>query len=120
MDEHAFHERRRYPRMKVAVPVELKQCSGSCPLRVTTTELSLCGFYIETMFTLPKGAELSIALWVDGRRLAAKGVVATHYPQVGNGIDITEMSSADRASLHKFCETQEPSSLLDGPFSSYP
>ena len=110
MNSHGFHERRRYPRMKIAVPVELKTDSASCPLRATTTELSLCGFYVETMFTLPLGTELSVVFWVDDQKLTAKGVVATHYPQVGNGVDIIEMSSADRVSLDHFCQKHDSSS----------
>lgn len=107
MNSSGFHERRRYPRMKIAVPVELTTSSASYPLRATTSELSLCGFYIETMFTLPLGTKLSVVFWAGGEKLTAKGVVATHYPQVGNGIDIVEMSSADRAHLHSFCQRQE-------------
>jgi len=113
MNPHGFHERRRYPRMKIAVAVELKPHSASCPLRATTTEVSLCGFYIETMFTLPLGTELSVVFWVDDQKLSAKGVVATHYPQVGNGIDIIEMSNVDRASLDQFCQKHDSSSQLD-------
>ena len=99
--------------MKIAVPVELQTTLASYPLRATTTELSLCGFYIETMFTLPKGTELSVVFWAGGQRLTAKGVVATHYPQVGNGIDIVEMSCADRATLRTFCQKHESSSQVE-------
>lgn len=113
MNPHGTHERRRYPRMKIAIPVELKTHVASCPVRATTTEVSLCGFYIETMFTMPIGTELSVLLWVDDQKLSAKGVVATHYPQVGNGIDLVEMSSADRAILHRLCRAHESSSVLD-------
>jgi len=106
----AFHERRRYPRIRIAIPVELQSSTAPYPLRTTTVELSLCGFYIETMFTLRMGTELSVIFWADGQKLTAKGVVATHYPQVGNGIDIVEMSSTDRAALRDFCQKQECSS----------
>src|SRR5579859_3481088 len=113
MNPPGFHERRRHPRMKIAVPVELKTPSASCPLRATTTELSLCGFYIETMFTLPRGTELSIVFWIDGEQLTADVFVATHYPRVGNGVDIVEMSSADRARLQSFCQKHAVSSPVD-------
>jgi hypothetical protein len=99
--------------MKIAIPVELKAHSASYPLRVTTTELSLCGFYIETMFTLPIGTELSVLLWVDNQKLTAKGIVATDYPQVGNGVDILEMSSVDRAILDRFCQKHDSSMKVD-------
>ena len=99
--------------MRIAIPVELKVHSAPYPLRVTTSELSLCGFYIETMFTLPTGTELSVLFWLDEQKLTAKGIVATHYPQVGNGIDIVEMSSGDRAALDHFCQRHDTSMTVD-------
>src|SRR5438270_4941774 len=44
-------ERRRYPRVKAQIPVELT-CIGAAPMRTSTDEISLCGCYIETMFTM--------------------------------------------------------------------
>jgi len=67
-----------------------------------TSEISLSGCYIETMFTLQKGTQLDVVLWVEGQKIPAKGVIATCYPQVGNGIDMTEITAADRAKLASF------------------
>ena len=47
----APQERRRYPRVKVKIPLELHLSTGS-PQRTSIEEISLCGCYIETMFTL--------------------------------------------------------------------
>ena len=94
-------ERRRYLRIKAKVPVELK-CSGIAPLRTATDEISLCGCYIESMFTMDVGTKMEIVFSLDGERIGAQAVVATKYSQVGNGIDFVEMSSEDRLRLSTF------------------
>ena len=52
-------ERRRYPRVKAKVPAELI-CSGKSQMRTATDEISLCGCYIETMFTMDVGTKLGL------------------------------------------------------------
>jgi c-di-GMP-binding flagellar brake protein YcgR len=94
-------ERRRYPRIKAKVPVELK-CSGMAPLRTETDEISLSGFYIETMFTLDVGTKLELVFSLEGERIGARAVIATKYPQVGNGIDFVEMAPEERLRLNDF------------------
>ena len=100
-------ERRRYPRVKAKVPVELL-CSGAAPMRTTTEEISLCGCYIETMFTMEVGTKLALVLSLKEEQINTKGVVATKYPQVGNGIDFIDMAPQDRLKLDEFiseCES---------------
>jgi hypothetical protein len=59
------------------------------------------------MFTLDVGTKLEIVMWFDDQKVNAKGVIATRYPQVGNGIDILEMSAEDHAKLEAFVRNQE-------------
>ena len=68
-------------------------------MRTSTDELSLCGCYIETMFTMDIGTNLNLVFSLEGGPIRAKGIVATKYPQVGNGIDFTEMDPEDRLRL---------------------
>jgi hypothetical protein len=94
-------ERRRYPRVKARIPVELKS-AGAAPMRSATDEISLCGFYIETMFTMDVGTRLSVALSVNDIVIRCVGAVATKYPQVGNGIDFIDMAPEDRLKLSQY------------------
>jgi len=103
-DRH--QERRRFPRVQSAVAIELRHAGSTAPLRVTTSEISLSGCYVESMFTLDVGTPLEIVMWVDGQKIMAKGVVATKYPQVGNGIDLKEMKAEDRGKLEAFLKAQ--------------
>jgi hypothetical protein len=91
-------DRRRYPRVKVKVPVELAS-EDNAPMRTATDEISLCGCYIETMFTMDIGTRLTISLSLSDGIVRCLGVVATKYPQVGNGIDFIDMVPADRLKL---------------------
>ena len=95
------HERRRYPRLRAKVPVELKY-PGKAPMRTATDEISLSGCYIEMMFTMDVGTKLDLVFSLNQERVAAKGIVVTKYPQVGNGIDFIEMTPTDRIKLTQY------------------
>ena len=94
VDSTPLPERRRYPRLRAKIPVELL-CPGTAPLRTATDEISLGGCYIETMFTMDVGTKLNLVFWLKEEKLAVEGVVATKYPQVGNGIDFVHMMPQD-------------------------
>jgi c-di-GMP-binding flagellar brake protein YcgR len=99
-------ERRRYPRVKAKVPVELL-CSGESQMRGATDEISLCGCYIETMFTMDVGTKLGLVFSLNQDRVKANGIVATKHPQVGNGIDFTDMDPESRLKLSEYIAERE-------------
>lgn len=102
MSAEGFRERRRYPRVKSAISLELRYPGSVAPLRAMTSEVSAGGCYIETMFTLEVGTPVVMVFWLGNEKVSAKGVIATRYPQVGNGIDITQIAAEDRNKLEKF------------------
>jgi PilZ domain len=102
MSAEDFRERRRYPRVKSVIALELHYPGIPAPFRTTTTEVSLGGCYIETMFTLDIGTKVNMLFWLDDCKVAAKGVVATRFPQVGNGIEIVEMTAEDRQAFEAY------------------
>ena len=78
-------------------------------MRTTTDEISLCGCYIETMFTLELGTKLGLVFSLNQERVGAKGVVVTTHPQVGNGIDFVDIAPDDRLKLTEYiaeCQRQ--------------
>ena len=97
----ASQERRRYPRVKVKIPVELHLSAGT-PQRTSIEEISLCGCYIETMFTLEVRTRVDLVIWLNQERVTATGIVVNRYPQVGNGIDFVTMAPQDRLKLSDF------------------
>jgi hypothetical protein len=101
-------ERRKSPRVKVGISIEFKPQGAAVASRAETADLSVVGCYIEMTFTLPVGTKLDLVLWVEDQRLPAKGVVVTHHPQFGNGIEFLELSQEDQEKLASFlkkCET---------------
>ena len=95
-------ERRRYPRIRAKIPVQLLAFGTDVPMRLSTDEISLCGCYIESMFTMDVGTKLVLTFSLKEKAVTAKAVVATKYPQVGNGIDFIEMAPEHRLQLHAF------------------
>jgi c-di-GMP-binding flagellar brake protein YcgR len=108
MGESKSHdpERRRYPRVKAKIPVELI-CSGKSHMRTATDEISLCGCYIETMFTMDVGTKLGLVFSLNQERVGANGIVATKHPQVGNGIDFIDMEPESRLKLGEYIAERE-------------
>ena len=97
----APQERRRYPRVKVKIPVELHLSAGT-PQRTSIEEISVCGCYIETMFTFEVSTRVDLVIWLNQEKVTAKGIVVNRYPQVGNGIDFVTMAPQDRLKLSDF------------------
>jgi c-di-GMP-binding flagellar brake protein YcgR len=96
-------ERRQHPRVKVSVPVEIRVDGGVSPVRGATSDLSLNGCYIETIFPFPVGTELDLKLQLD-TALLIDATVVTCDPQVGNGMTFTRMLPEDRKALEEFLE----------------
>ena len=98
-------ERRRYPRFRAQVPVELRRAEDAAPYRVSTAEISGGGCYIETMFTIDLGTKVFLTLWIKEQAIRTTASVATRHPQVGNGFEFTDMSSEDRTKLSYFIQS---------------
>jgi c-di-GMP-binding flagellar brake protein YcgR len=98
-------ERRRYPRVKAPIQIELRPEDSAAPLRVETSDISATGCYVEMSMTLAVGSGLSIVLWLGGEKVTAKGVVRTQHPQFGNGIEFAGMSTGDRDKLVRHLES---------------
>lgn len=96
-------ERRQYPRVKVSVPVEIHVEGAASPIRGATSDLSVGGCYIETMFPSPVGTTLDLKLYIE-TTLPIDATVVTCDPQVGNGMKFSRMLPEDRKALEAFVE----------------
>jgi len=111
-------ERRRHQRVKVRVSVEIRTGEGAPPLRLSTDDISLCGCYVETMFPLDVGAKVFMTLWLNEQAVRTNAVVATKYPQLGNGFDFVDMSLDDLLKVSEFLHTMaEPQTSQSLPIS---
>lgn len=100
------NERRGSARFKVRVPVEIYSEGSAAPLRGATSDLSLGGCYIESIFPFPVGTRLDLKLQLEGTLLVAATVV-TSDPQVGNGIRFSRMLPEDIEELRTFLENAD-------------
>ena len=99
-------ERREHQRLKIKVPIEIYTENSTSPIRGATSDLSLTGCYIETIFPFPIGTQLEIKLQLEGILLVV-GTVVTSDPQVGNGIHFARMLPEDIEELRVFLEAAE-------------
>jgi PilZ domain len=99
-------ERREHQRLKIKVPIEIYTENSTSPIRGATSDLSLTGCYIETIFPFPIGTQLEIKLQLEATLLVV-GTVVTSDPQVGNGIHFTRMLPEDIEELRAFLDAAE-------------
>jgi PilZ domain len=94
--EGISQERRRSPRFKLALQIQLLPKGANVPMRLETMDVSENGCYVETIFPLDVGGEVEIVLWLGDDKVLAGGKVATRHPHFGNGIEFTDMTDEAR------------------------
>jgi len=99
-----FTDRRSHPRFKISVPLEIYGEDSEIPARCATSDLSLSGCYIETMFPYRIGTRLHLKLQLEDTLLIQAAVV-TSDPQVGNGIRFEKMLPEDLEQLRVFLDS---------------
>lgn len=106
MPDNEQNDRRQHKRIKVAVPVQMWTDAGAGPIRCSTSDLSLSGCYIETIFPFPVSTKLDLQLSIETTVLI-EAIVVTCDPQVGNGIKFIQMLPEDRDALRTFIEVAQ-------------
>ena len=96
-------ERRRAPRYPVIAEAEVTEIESETKLTAKTSDLSLGGCYIESMYPFPAGTCLELKLEAGDTLLIAAKVV-TCDPQFGNGIQFLRILPEDREILGKFLD----------------
>jgi hypothetical protein len=99
-------ERRRHQRVKMRVRVDVTPAGRKFATKADTSDISLGGCYIETMFPLAKGTEVEITLHI-GEGVLAVGKVMTCDPNIGNGIMFTNILPEDREELRAQLEVAQ-------------
>ena len=97
-------ERRKHPRFTVSVPVEVRAEGSDTPIRCTTSDISLGGCYIESMYPLPVGTGVELKLQAGEETLIILANTVTSFPQVGNGFQFVKILPEDREELSAFLD----------------
>ena len=94
-------ERRQHRRFEACLPVELR-CEQAVPVRAETSDVSLSGCYVNTLFPSPIDTVLTLVIWLQDQKLAVKGRVCTSVLGVGCGIEFVDLSEADIKQLAEY------------------
>src|SRR5439155_7275680 len=103
-DIHPVGERRRWPRVKCSVSVEL-HVPGEAVLWAKASDLSQGGCFIEMAIPLHSGTSFDIALWLGEAKLHLKGQVVSMQPGFGNGVRFLALTPEHQTHLRRFIET---------------
>ncbi|MGO8985801.1 MAG: PilZ domain-containing protein [Terriglobales bacterium] len=104
----AESNRRRWPRHKISLPLELRIERVNAPLRINATDVSGNGCYVESMQPLPLGTVLRVDFWIDSEHIKVTAVVRTCDPGVGNGIEFTGMPAETKERMQGYLEAIDP------------
>jgi c-di-GMP-binding flagellar brake protein YcgR len=110
----AWTQQRKFPRVKVNLPVELRRPVNETPIRAQTADICMGGCYVEMSFTQDVSQEVEVVLWIGDNKIRAQGVVVSSHPSVGNGLKFTRMTQEDQARLREYIDSIGSSSRLMG------
>jgi len=104
-------ERRRYPRFKCVIPVEIHLPGVSFPSQGQTTDISLGGCYISSGFNMGVGTEIELKLWVGDVGVKTTAIIRTSDPGVGNGMEFTGLDETGKQTLSDFLDQLDPNAV---------
>jgi hypothetical protein len=100
-------DRRRHPRIKCFVAVELRVDDAPDPIWGNLSNTSVGGCLVETASPVKSGAKVEIGLWLANGKIwvkgfALSGIVTRSGPATGVRVRFDGMSSGGRDSLREF------------------
>jgi len=100
-------DRRRFPRLKCFVAVELKVGDSTTPVWGNLSNTSIGGCFVETATPVPSGSTVEIGLWLANGKIWIKGIILTGIvtkssPTFGVRVRFSELESSARQSLRQF------------------
>jgi hypothetical protein len=100
--------KRRWPRHKISFPIELRDERVKTPMRISATDVSGNGCYVESMLPLPLGTVLRVDFYLKEEHITITAVVRTCDPGVGNGIEFTGMPTERKEQLQAYLDSVDP------------
>jgi PilZ domain-containing protein len=117
-------DRRRNPRIKCFVAVELRVDDTPTPIWGNLSNTSVGGCLVETAHPVQPGAKVAIGLWVPNGKIwvkgfALSGVVTRNGPANGVRVRFDGMAAAERESLRQFVKFVQESTRASQSESTY-
>lgn len=100
-------DRRKYPRIKCCVAVELQVNGSPTPVWGTLCNTSMGGGFVETATPVTSGSDLKMGLWVSSGKIWVKGmvlngVVTQSTPSFGMRVKFGQLEPSERDALREF------------------
>lgn len=107
LDTEPGDDRRRHPRMKCFVAVEIRVEGSDTPLWGNLANTSMGGCFIEISSAVPSGKKLEIGLWVPNGKVWVKGLIldgiaTRRTSRTGLRVKFSQMEPAEKQSLREF------------------
>jgi hypothetical protein len=118
-------DRRRHPRIKCFVAVEIRVDGATAPIWGNLSNTSVGGCRVETSATVIGGVKVEIGLWVASGKiwvkgLALNGVVSRTVPAAGAiRIRFAGMDAIEKENLRQFLKYVQEASRASSSASSY-
>ena len=100
--------RRRWDRHKIAILIALHDERTPTPIRVTATDISGSGCYVETLSPFPIGTGLGAELWMGVEKVTTRALVRTSDPRVGMGIEFVGLKTQDQRRFQDYLQAMDP------------
>lgn len=97
---------RRWARHKIAFPIAFQD--ERTLVRVTATDVSGSGCYVEMLSPLPVGTGLNAEFWVGTKRIMTRALVRTCDPRVGMGVEFVGLKSEDQRRFQDHLQATYP------------
>jgi hypothetical protein len=110
--------RRRFDRHRISFPLELRDERVNTPMRVSATDISGNGCYVETVMPLPVTTTLKIDFWIEEEHISASAVVRTRDPGVGMGIEFIGLTEDSKNRFQAHLDKIDPGMSSQGPKST--
>jgi PilZ domain len=101
-------KQRRYPRHKISFPLVIREEHLPAPLRISATDVSGNGCYIETLVPLPVQTSVRVDLFMQAEHINMAAAVRTCDPGVGNGIEFTGLPTYGKQRLQDYLDGIDP------------
>jgi hypothetical protein len=116
-------DRRRFPRFKCFVAVELKIDGSDIPIWGNLSNTSMGGCYVETVTPIKSGLDVQVGLWLASGKVWVKGFVLNGIVIKSNpcfGVRVKfELEPAARESMKQFLKFVESSTKAQNSEHSY-
>ena len=99
---------RRWERHKISVVLALHDERATTPMRLTATDISASGCYVETIFPLTIGTSLKVDLWIASEKLTTRSFVRTSDPGLGMGIEFIGLKPEDQQRFQEYLKALNP------------